>query len=75
MSSLDFETMSKADLRAYVLAHPEDQEGFYALVDRLHTEPSRPLKSLEDLEQLPEVQRAKQKRLGEQARQSENSEV
>ncbi|WP_449420419.1 DUF6887 family protein [Phormidium nigroviride] len=31
----DFETMSKAELRAYYLAHRDDNEAFYTLVDRL----------------------------------------
>lgn len=30
----DFDKMSKADLRAYVVAHTNDQEAFYKLVDR-----------------------------------------
>jgi hypothetical protein len=73
MSNLNFDAMSKADLRAYVLSHPEDQEGFYALVDRFHAEPSRLLNRIEDIEQLPEVQQAKQKRLEEWAKRSEAS--
>lgn len=31
----DFETMSVAELRAYVLEHREDETAFHALVDRL----------------------------------------
>ena len=61
MSQLNFEAMSQADLRAYVISHPEDQEGFYALVDRFHADPRPKLNSLEDLDKLPEVQRAKQR--------------
>jgi hypothetical protein len=34
MSKLNFDTMSKAELRAYVIAHQDNQEAFYALVDR-----------------------------------------
>ncbi|MFB2878890.1 DUF6887 family protein [Floridanema aerugineum] len=30
----DFDKMSKAELRAYVLAHRDDNEAFYKLVDR-----------------------------------------
>lgn len=30
----DFQTMSMKELRAYVLEHREDDEAFYALVDR-----------------------------------------
>ena len=32
---LDFQRMSKAELKAYVLAHKQDTEAFYALADRL----------------------------------------
>ncbi|MCU0566110.1 MAG: hypothetical protein MUF49_05890 [Oculatellaceae cyanobacterium Prado106] len=61
MSQSNFESMNKADLRAYVLAHPEDQAGFYALVDRLHAEPNQPSgTAIATLDQLPEVQRAQQ---------------
>ncbi|MDJ0733957.1 MAG: hypothetical protein QNJ47_07725 [Nostocaceae cyanobacterium] len=35
MSKPNFDTMSKAELRTYVIAHQDDQEAFYALVDRL----------------------------------------
>ncbi|MEG4805635.1 hypothetical protein QUB63_34135 [Microcoleus sp. ARI1-B5] len=36
MNRPNFQTMSKQELRAYVLAHREDNEAFYAFVDRLH---------------------------------------
>lgn len=29
-----FENMTKAELRAYLVAHPNDQEAFHAFVDR-----------------------------------------
>jgi hypothetical protein len=58
MSHPDFQTMSQKDLRAYVLAHRDDQEAFYAYVDKLHAEASwvemPPLKSLEDVENYPQ---------------------
>nr|WP_324977066.1 hypothetical protein [Nostoc sp.] len=31
--------MSNAELRAYVIAHQDDQEAFYALADRLTAKP------------------------------------
>jgi hypothetical protein len=31
----NFEAMSKAELRAYVIAHQDDREAFYALADRI----------------------------------------
>lgn len=30
----DFNNMARNDLRAYVIAHPDDKEAFYAFVDR-----------------------------------------
>lgn len=35
MSQPNFATMSKAELRAYVIAHPDNKEAFYALADLL----------------------------------------
>ena len=35
-----FNTMTKAELRAYVVAHPNDQAAFYAFVDRFTSEAS-----------------------------------
>ncbi len=32
---IDFQRMSKEELKAYVLTHKEDTEAFYALADRL----------------------------------------
>ena len=34
MTSFDYSTMSDNDLLAYVKQHPEDNEAFYAYVDR-----------------------------------------
>lgn len=36
MNRPNFQTMSRKELRAYILAHREDNEAFYAFVDRLH---------------------------------------
>jgi hypothetical protein len=58
MSKPDFKTMSQRDLQTYVLAHRDDQEAFYAYVDKLHAEATwvemPPLESAEDLENYPE---------------------
>jgi hypothetical protein len=55
MSKPDFKTMSRKDLRA--LAHRDDQDAFYAYVDKLHAEATwiemAPLQSVEDLENYP----------------------
>jgi hypothetical protein len=35
MNKPNFDAMTKAELRAYVISNQNDQEAFYALVDRL----------------------------------------
>lgn len=58
MSNPDFQAMSQQELQAYVLAHRNNQEAFYAYVDKLHAEAHwiemPPFQSLEDLENHPE---------------------
>lgn len=39
MTQPNFDEMSRAELRAYVLEHRDDEEAFHAYVDRLATEP------------------------------------
>jgi hypothetical protein len=36
----DFDTMTKGELRAYVIAHPDDQSAFHLFVDRFTAEAS-----------------------------------
>jgi hypothetical protein len=36
----DFNVMTKAELRAYVLEHREDAEAFEALADRIYANPN-----------------------------------
>lgn len=38
----DFDKMSKAELRAYIVAHTHDQEAFYKFVDRFKADPKDP---------------------------------
>ena len=58
MSQTKFQEMSQKELRDYTLSHRDDQEAFYAYIDRLHQEgnwiemPS--VDSVEDLEKYPE---------------------
>jgi hypothetical protein len=65
MNQPDFQAMSLKDLRAYVLSHNDDNNAFYAYVDRKQAQGKAtkypPLKSLEDLENYPEaIERLKQ---------------
>jgi hypothetical protein len=54
----NFMTMSRQELRAYVLAHREDEEAFFAFVDRSEAEAiwveMPPIASVEDLQNFPE---------------------
>jgi len=54
----NFNEMNKKELRTYVLAHRDDNEAFYAYMDKINAEGNRvthpPLKSLEDMENYPE---------------------
>jgi hypothetical protein len=56
---LNFRTMSKQELRAYVLQHRDDQDAFYAYMDKLNLEEGRvkfaPLKSVDDMANYPEL--------------------
>ena len=58
MNQPDFQAMSQQELQNYMLSHREDQEAFYAYVDRLHQEGNwiemPPVDSVEDLEKYPE---------------------
>jgi hypothetical protein len=58
MSKPNFSEMNLKDLQSYFLSHREDQEAFYAYVDKLHAEATwvemPPLQSIEDLENYPE---------------------
>ena len=36
----DFTSLTKAELRAYVVAHPDDQRAFHAFVDRFTADAS-----------------------------------
>jgi hypothetical protein len=50
----NFQTMSQVELRNYVLAHLENIEAFYALVDRLKEKPGRTLSEAE-ITRLPKI--------------------
>jgi hypothetical protein len=58
MSKPNFRAMSQKELHRYVLNHRDDQEAFYAYVDKLHEEGNwiemPPVESVEDLEKYPE---------------------
>ncbi|WP_038026390.1 hypothetical protein [Synechococcus sp. PCC 7336] len=59
MSEVDLQMMSLKELKAYVLSHREDDQAFHTYMDRLQAEATwtsyPPLKSMEDMENYPEV--------------------
>jgi len=42
----DFQSMSRAELRAYILEHRDDREAFHAYIDKLAAEPVLAVHSL-----------------------------
>ncbi len=66
----DFDTMSKTELRTYVLAHRNDQEAFYKLIDRFKADSKNQTrhpfpKSLEDVAKVQELIQEQIRTLGE----------
>jgi hypothetical protein len=57
MTKLNFAVMTKEELNTYVLEHREDDEAFYALMDKLKTEPGTKLQSLDHLAEIIEAKR------------------
>jgi hypothetical protein len=55
MMNLDFANMSRLELRAYVVAHPDDQQAFQAVVDRATSEVYDLPRSMEDFAALDAV--------------------
>jgi hypothetical protein len=51
----NFQTMSKTELKNYILEHRDDQEAFYAYMDQLANEPVLAVHSLSDSEPLTDV--------------------
>jgi len=58
MSKPSFETMTKKELRAYVLANTNDTDAFHALCDLIYAEPGITITSPEQLEQVINARRA-----------------
>ena len=55
---LKFETMTRQELRAYILEHREDEEAFQIYMDRVMAEPGEIYpapQSIDDLKHFPEL--------------------
>jgi hypothetical protein len=66
----NFAAMSRKELRAYLLKHRDDDEAFYALMDKLNQQPNRTWfpapKSINDLKNFGELlEKYRQQRQGE----------
>ena len=51
----DFQAMSQAELRSYVIAHPDDVEAFETLADRAYANPNPQWYQPQDISRLPEL--------------------
>jgi hypothetical protein len=58
----NFQAMTKAELRAYVLEHREDTEAFQALADKVLDNPNLKWYPPEDAARFPEIYEAHRKR-------------
>jgi hypothetical protein len=56
----DFQTMSKSELKAYLIQNRNDTEAFHALIDRINAEPDQTFYSIEQLPLLEQFIQAKQ---------------
>ncbi len=61
---IDFNTMTKAELRAYLVQHPNNQTAFYAFVDRFTSEASSTTYSMaQSPEEIKEIDNLIQQKL------------
>lgn len=78
MTQPDFKHMSVDELRAYMLAHPEDEAAFHALMERLATQTPLAVLEPEDNSNFEEiirqVERLKQEQRAQQTQGSDTSE-
>jgi aromatic ring hydroxylase len=59
MTKPNFEAMTRKDLLAYMLEHREDNEAFYAYMDKVNAEPTSEFypapQSIDDLKHFPQL--------------------
>lgn len=63
MSKPDFISMSRTELRKFILEHREDEEAFQVYIDRFKSESSEIFpapQTIDDLSNFPELQRLRQ---------------
>ncbi|MBW4607978.1 MAG: hypothetical protein KME22_12330 [Hassallia sp. WJT32-NPBG1] len=59
MSELNFDTMSKTELKRYLLEHRNDADAFYALMDKINAEPNQKFYTVDETDVLQELIEAK----------------
>ncbi|GJD21340.1 hypothetical protein RIVM261_062960 [Rivularia sp. IAM M-261] len=59
MTKPNFLTMSKSELKAYLLENRNDTETFHALMDRINAEPNQKFYTIDDVDKLEELIKAK----------------
>lgn len=59
MTKPNFLTMSKSELKAYLLENRNDTEAFHALMDRINAEPNQKFYTIDDVDKLEELIKAK----------------
>lgn len=59
MNKPNFATMSKSELKRYVLAHRNDTEAFHALMDRINAEPNQKFYTIDEVDVLQDLIEAK----------------
>ena len=55
MNKPNFATMSKSELKRYVLAHRNDIEAFHALMDRINAEPNQKFYTIDEVDVLQDL--------------------
>jgi len=58
MSNLDFGSMSKSELKRYLLEHRNDTEAFHALMDKVNAEPNQKFYTVEEVDVLEQLIKA-----------------
>ncbi|MBR8839227.1 MAG: hypothetical protein DSM106950_35805 [Stigonema ocellatum SAG 48.90 = DSM 106950] len=59
MTKPDFKTMSKSELKRYLLEHRNDTEAFHALMDKINAEPHQKFYTVDEADVLQELIEAK----------------
>lgn len=59
MTKPNFATMSKSELKRYLLEHRNDTEAFHALMDRINAEPNQKFYTIDEMDVLQDLIKAK----------------